>query len=124
MSAMTASNHRAAAADQRDNSSATPRLWPGFRYSAVHRTLWFGPQLSIRPFKTFFCPASGFGVIVLDAGILRIHVLEGELPVEKLMLTDGTQTRTLEWRTTVRTDAPAITGTESRPSCMSSVHCM
>jgi len=80
----------------------------GFRYSAVHRTLWFGPQLSIRPFKTFFCTASGFGVIVLDAGILRIHVLEGELPVEKLVLTDGTQTRTLEWRTTVRTDAPAI----------------
>ncbi len=26
----------------------------GFRYSAAQRTLWFGPQLSVRPFKTFF----------------------------------------------------------------------
>ena len=26
----------------------------GFRYSAVERTLWFGPQLSVRPFKTLF----------------------------------------------------------------------
>jgi uncharacterized protein (DUF608 family) len=80
----------------------------GFRYSAVQRTLWFGPQLNVRRFKTFFCTASGFGVIVLDAGMLRIHVLEGELPLERVVLTDGTQTRILEWKTVIRADAPAI----------------
>src|SRR5882762_5001011 len=51
----------------------------GFRYSAAQRTLWFGPQLSVRPFMTFFCTASGFGSIVLDARNLRIQMLEGEL---------------------------------------------
>jgi hypothetical protein len=80
----------------------------GFRYSAAQRTLWFGPQLSVRPFMTFFCTASGFGSIVIDARTLRIQMLEGELLLEKLMLADGTQTRILEWKTTVRPNAPAI----------------
>jgi hypothetical protein len=80
----------------------------GFRYSAVQRTLWFGPQLSIRPFKTFFSTASGFGTLVLDARSLTIQVLEGELVVEKLVLTDGPQTKILEWKSTARPGAPAI----------------
>ena len=80
----------------------------GFRYSAVQRTLWFGPQLSFRPFRTFFCTASGFGTIGLDPENLRIQMIEGELLLEKLLLTDGAQTRTLEWKTIVRPDAPAI----------------
>jgi hypothetical protein len=80
----------------------------GFRYSAVQRTLWFGPQLSIRPFRTFFSTTSGFGTIVLDVRSLTIRVLEGELVVEKLLLTDGSQTRILEWKSTARPDAPAI----------------
>jgi hypothetical protein len=80
----------------------------GFRYSAVQRTLWFGPHLSIRPFTTFFSSASGFGTIVLDVGSLTIQLLEGELVVERLELTDGSQTRIVEWKSTVRPDAPAI----------------
>jgi uncharacterized protein (DUF608 family) len=80
----------------------------GFRYSAVQRTLWFGPQLSIRPFKTFFCTGSGFGAILMDDHSFTIHMIEGELSVEKLVLTDKNQTRTLEWKTTVRPDAPGI----------------
>jgi uncharacterized protein (DUF608 family) len=80
----------------------------GFRYSAVQRTLWFGPQLSIRPFNTFFCTASGFGTILLDDLSLRIQVLEGQVSVEKLVLTDRNLTRTLEWKTTVRPDEPGI----------------
>jgi uncharacterized protein (DUF608 family) len=80
----------------------------GFRYSAVQRTLWFGPQLSIRPFKTFFSTASGFGTLVLDVRSLTIQVLEGELVVEKLVLVDGSQTRILEWKSTARPGAPAI----------------
>ena len=79
----------------------------GFRYSAVERTLWFGPRLSVRPFQAF-STASGFGAIVLDARTLRIELLEGELRIEKLVLTNGTQPRTIEWKTTVRPDAPGI----------------
>jgi len=80
----------------------------GFRYSTVQRTLWFGPQLSVRPFKTFFSTASGFGTIALAGGSLRVQLLEGALSLEKLVLTDGKQTRTLEWKTTVQPGAPAI----------------
>lgn len=80
----------------------------GFRYSAVQRTLWFGPQLSVLPFKTFFSTASGFGTITLDKRSLLIQMIEGELPLEKIVLTDRTQTRTLAWKTTVRPGAPAI----------------
>jgi len=80
----------------------------GFRYSAVQRTLWFGPQLSIRPFKTFFCTSSGFGTISLDGRSIRIQMLEGEMTVEKLVLADGNMTKTLEWKTKVRPDAPGI----------------
>jgi uncharacterized protein (DUF608 family) len=80
----------------------------GFRYSAVQRTLWFAPQLSVRPFKTFFSAASGYGTITLDAHALRIQILEGELPLEKLVIHDGTQAHMLEWKTTVRPDAPSV----------------
>ena len=80
----------------------------GFRYSAVQRTLWFGPQLTIRPFKTFFSTASGFGTIELDRRSLRLQLLEGVLPLEKLVLTDGTQTQTLEWKTTLHPGPSAV----------------
>ena len=80
----------------------------GFRYSAVQRTLWFGPQLNVLPFKTFFSTASGFGTITLDSRSLRIQVIEGELRLEKMVLTDRTQTRTMDWKTTVQPGAPAI----------------
>jgi hypothetical protein len=80
----------------------------GFRYSAAQRTLWFAPQLSVRPFKTFFSTASGFGSIVLEARSLRVQVLEGELQLEKLVLSDGTQPRVLEWKTTIRPDSVAV----------------
>ena len=80
----------------------------GFRYSAAQRTLWFGPRLSIRPFKTFFSTASGFGVIALDARSLHIQMIEGELQVEKLVLQNGAKSETLEWKATARPDAPAM----------------
>jgi hypothetical protein len=80
----------------------------GFRYSAVQRALWFAPQLGIRPFKSFFSAASGFGTITLDAKSLTIQILEGELAVEKLVLTDASQTKTLAWKSTARPNAPAI----------------
>jgi uncharacterized protein (DUF608 family) len=80
----------------------------GFRYSAVQRTLWFGPQLTVRPFKTFFSTASGFGTIELDRRTLRLQLLEGVLPLEKVVLTEGTQTQTLEWKTTLHPGSSAV----------------
>jgi hypothetical protein len=56
----------------------------GFRYSAVQRTFWFGLQLRIQPFKTFFSTASGFGTMVLDDRSLHIQMLEGEVIVGKV----------------------------------------
>lgn len=80
----------------------------GFRYSAVNKTLWFGPQVKARPFKTFFSTAHGFGTIALDNQFLHIDLLEGELPLEKLVLTEGGQKRVLEWKITVRPSEPAM----------------
>ena|SRR6266849_6369538 len=58
--------------------------------------------------QDFFCTASGFGTIVLDARNIRIRMLEGELLLEKLVLADAAQSKTLEWKSTVRPDTPAI----------------
>jgi hypothetical protein len=79
----------------------------GFRYSAVERTLWFGPQLNIRPFKSFFSTAFGFGTIGLDDRSVSIQMIEGELPIEKLVLTVGGEARVLEWKVTVSPSAAA-----------------
>ena len=79
----------------------------GFRYSAVQRTLWFGPAVPVRPFKTFFSTASGFGTIVLDHRSFHLQVIEGELSLEKLVLAEGEKIRTLDWKTTVRPGRPA-----------------
>ena len=80
----------------------------GFRYSAAERTLWFEPKLRLRPFRTFFSAASGFGTIELTQKDLRVHMVEGELRIEKLVMTEHMQTRTLDWKTVARRDAPAV----------------
>jgi uncharacterized protein (DUF608 family) len=79
----------------------------GFRYSAVHKALWFGPRLDIRPFRSFFSAAGAFGTIELDAEALKLQVIEGELPVEQVVLRDHGSERTLEWKTTIRSGTTA-----------------
>jgi hypothetical protein len=79
----------------------------GFRYSAVERTLWFGPRLNIRPFNSFFSTALGFGSISLEGRTVAVRMIEGELPVEKLVLTVGTETTSYDWRITARPNAAA-----------------
>jgi len=83
----------------------------GFRYSAAQQTLWFGPHPAIRPFRTFFSTAHGFGTITLDGRLLRIDLIEGELPLEKVVLTENGETRVLDWKTNVRPGAPATKST-------------
>ena len=58
--------------------------------------------------RHFFSTASGFGTIVLDRGSLRIQMIEGELALEKLVLTDPKPIRTLDWKITVRQGSAAI----------------
>ncbi|HEV2397801.1 MAG TPA: GH116 family glycosyl hydrolase [Candidatus Sulfotelmatobacter sp.] len=77
----------------------------GFQYSGVSKTLWFGPRLDVRPFRTFFSAASGFGTIQLDDDTLQVQMIEGELPIEKVTLTQHGISRTLEWKATVRVGA-------------------
>ena len=74
----------------------------GFRYSAVERTLWFAPKLKQRPFKCFFSTAFGFGTISLDAHNVSIQVIEGELPLEKIVLPDGENTKSVDWKVVIR----------------------
>jgi uncharacterized protein (DUF608 family) len=80
----------------------------GFRYSAVSRTLWFAPQLDVRPFRTFFSTASGFGTITLGRGSLEVRMTEGELAIDKVVLSDRGATRNLQWKITAHPNAPAM----------------
>ena len=80
----------------------------GFRYSAVQKTLWFGPKLAARPFKTFFSSATGYGTIALDRHFIHLEIVEGELVLEKLVLNEGSQSRTLAWNATARPGSPAV----------------
>ena len=79
----------------------------GFRYSAVDRTLHFGPKIKTRPFTSFFSAATGFGTITLDGHNLTVRMIEGELPIEKLQYTDADGTRILDWKITAHPNAPA-----------------
>ena len=74
----------------------------GFRYSAVDRTLHFGPKLKVRPFVSLFSTAFGYGTIALDGRKLTVKVIEGELPIEKVQFTEGDVSRTFDWKVTAR----------------------
>ena len=74
----------------------------GFRYSAASRTLWFGPKLGTGPFRCFFSAAGGHGVIALAGGRLSLELLEGELTLDRVVLTQAGQTREIPWSATVR----------------------
>jgi hypothetical protein len=76
----------------------------GFRYSAVQRTLWFGPRVSARPFQCFFSTASGFGTIGLHDRSITVRLVEGELQIDTLILTEGKTTRSLDWKVTARSN--------------------
>src|SRR5437764_13294649 len=57
----------------------------GLRYSAVSKTLWFGPKIERNPFSVFFSAASGFGTITLAGNEISIDMIEGYLAVERLI---------------------------------------
>lgn len=79
------------------------QAFSGFRYSAVEKTLWFSPKLLDRPFQTFFCTESAHGSIRLDAKVLTISILEGELALEKIIFQPGEDEVTLSKIITAKT---------------------
>jgi uncharacterized protein (DUF608 family) len=74
-------------------SFALVAAFSGFRYSAVEQTLWLAPKLPVRPFRTFFSSASGFGTITLDGSRLIVAMTEGMLRLKRVIVTrDGVKT--------------------------------
>jgi hypothetical protein len=73
-------------------SYALLSAWSGFRYSAVEKTLWFGPQGGKRRFRTFFSTDSSHGTIALEGASLLVTVMEGSLAVDELILRIGKKT--------------------------------
>ena len=79
----------------------------GFRYSAVERTLWFGPKLDRRPFITFFSSAAGYGTISLSKRVLTVTVIEGKLQIRRIVLGSGEKAVDLSVDQTARPRRPA-----------------
>ncbi|MES2460294.1 MAG: GH116 family glycosyl hydrolase [Armatimonadota bacterium] len=84
----------------------------GFRYSAATRTLWFGPKWGEdEEFSTFFSAADGFGTIQLNrqTQTLTVEVIEGRLPIEKLVLTLGEgPAQEIAWNAVAVPGQPAV----------------
>jgi uncharacterized protein (DUF608 family) len=74
----------------------------GFRYSALEQTLWFGPRTKTRPFSSFFSTAKGWGTITLHPGHLDVSVIEGSLPLKRLVLRLGKEIREIKAGKTVK----------------------
>jgi len=79
----------------------------GFRYSAVTRTLWFGPRLTAKRFRAFFCTGTGWGTILLTKKSLTIRMIQGQLAVDRVRLTLDGKTREIP------ADLVAETGTKA-----------
>ncbi len=80
----------------------------GFRYSAVEKTLWFGPASNDKRFNTFFSAATGFGTITLTPSRLTIKLVEGTLEVSRLALTIQGKTRNINCWVTATEDKPGV----------------
>ncbi|MCC5844380.1 MAG: hypothetical protein JJU05_09030 [Verrucomicrobia bacterium] len=80
----------------------------GFRYSAVSKTLRFGPRVDTMPFQVFFSTASAWGTVRLENGALIIKVIEGELRIEKLIFTLGERSQTFDWKITASASDGAV----------------
>jgi hypothetical protein len=53
-------------------------------------------------------PALGFGRIAPYQRFINIRMIEGELPIEKLHLSIGSEVNSIEWEVTTRPNAAAV----------------
>jgi len=88
------------------SSFALLASWSGFRYSAVEKTLWFGPPAKSRRFQVFFSTASAYGTLALESGTLTVRVLEGSLDINEIVLQTGTKTLRKKLKKIVRPAKP------------------
>jgi uncharacterized protein (DUF608 family) len=73
----------------------------GFGYSAVSRTLHFGPKPAGDRFRVFFSTAGAWGTVTLSRGRLTVRVTEGELAVDEVVLESDGRRRRIPWGVTV-----------------------
>jgi hypothetical protein len=90
------------------SSYALLGAFSGFRYSAVTRELWFAPKADVRPFRSFFSAASGFGTIALDGDSLTVDVIEGSLTLKFVHVTLAGVERTVACDATAEVGKPAV----------------
>ena len=83
------------------SSYALLQAYSGFRYSAVTKTLWFDPKVTVRPFVCFFATASGYGVIRLTAKSLTVSLREGRLKIDRVRLGPEGSEQVYDWEVTV-----------------------
>jgi uncharacterized protein (DUF608 family) len=89
-------------------SYALLQAFSGFRYSAVEKTLWFGPKIGRKRFATFFCAAEGFGSISLEKNAMTITLLQGFLDIKRVVLAQGSRAVEFEPNRVVRAGKPAV----------------
>jgi uncharacterized protein (DUF608 family) len=78
----------------------------GFQYSAVTKTLSLAPKLQLRPFKTFFSTATGFGTATLTPSRIEISLVEGKLHIERVRITINGKTTFIEPKIVVDSKKP------------------
>lgn len=85
----------------------------GFRYSAVSKTMWFGPKIKADPFQVFFSTATGWGTICHEKNSLIVRVIEGDLQVERLIITKDRETKQIEWKARISAGGKAVKDLEA-----------
>lgn len=86
------------------SSYALLQALSGFTYSAAQRLLTFAPHGERRPFRSFFCTEAGYGTIEMQDGSITVQLLQGELPVDTLVV--GRERRRVEVRGVARVGKP------------------
>ena len=80
--------------------------YSGFRYSAVTKTLRLNPKSDLRPYRTFFSIATGFGSIELSERSITITCVEGIMELKELKVTNLGKIRVLQMDITVQSGEP------------------
>jgi uncharacterized protein (DUF608 family) len=73
----------------------------GFRYSAADKVLRIGPKQAVENFSCFFCTASGYGTIALDATRITVEMIEGNLDVHTLLVTRDSIEQKFDWNVVI-----------------------
>jgi uncharacterized protein (DUF608 family) len=72
----------------------------GFRYSAPEKTLYLQPRLEVAPkgnsLEVFFSTATGWGTLIIKEHEVALRLEAGRLDVDKLVITIGEKTTTVE----------------------------